>query len=264
MPVLAFELRRQLPGCLVACVIAAVLVAALLGGLYPVFHDAQNEVERILASYPPQFLEAFGVHADILTFPGFLSFSAFYLEIVAAVGGFSWGLGAFGRERRDRCADFLLTRPCPRASLFAQKLGACLVSAALLTIAFAASAVVAVRWGGLDVDAARLAGACAAMGGVCLVFTAAGALVGVLAPRVRSVSGWASSAGAVGFVLAVLPSIADDDKLRVISPFWWFSPAQVMKDGALSGEYLPVAVACTVGLLLTSFFAYTRLDARSA
>lgn len=260
MPVFAFELKRQLPGYLGACLLVAALSVGLLGGFYPVFHDAQQEFAAVLASYPPQFLEAFGAGGDILTFSGFLSFVAVYLELTVAIAGFGWGLGVFGRENRDRCADFLLTRASSRAGIFGQKLLACLVGVACATASLALSAVLASRVTDLGVDADRLVLAFTAMGGVCLVFMLLGALAGVLAPRVRSVSGWAASAGVIGFILAVLPDLADEDKLRAISPFAWFSPAHVMDAGALDATYLPIACTLAAALLAIAFAAYARAD----
>lgn len=263
MPALVFELKHQLPSYLGTCALIIALGAGLLGGFYPVFRDAQNEFAAVLASYPPQFLEAFGAGSDILTFSGFLSFIAVYLELAVAIAGFGWGLSVFGRERRDRCGDFLFTRPQDRASLFLQKLLACLAGVALATASLAVSVAIAAAMTTLDADQTRLVLAFCAMGCVCMVFMLMGALAGVLLPRVRSVSGWATSAGIIGFVLAVLPSLADDDKLRVISPFSWFSPAHVMDAGSLDSGYFAIACALSVVLLVTAFAAYVRLDIRA-
>lgn len=264
MPTLAFELRRQLSGYVVTCALIIALGAGLLGGFYPVFHDAQHEFAAVLASYPPQFLEAFGAGDDILTFSGFLSFIAVYLELAVAIAGFGWGLSVFGRERRDDCADFLFTRPQSRASLFLQKLLACLAGVALATASLALSVAIAGAMTKLDADSARLTLAFCAMGGVCLVFMLMGALIGVLLPRVRSVSGWAASAGIVGFILAVLPNLADDGKLRAFSPFSWFSPAHVLDTGSLDSGHLAIAIVMVVALLAVAFAAYVRSDAPSA
>ena len=264
MPVFRFELTRQALSYLGTCALALLLSVGLLGGFYPVFHDAQHEFAAVLASYPPQFLEAFGAGSDILTFAGFLSFVAVYLELTVAIAGFGWGLAVFGRERRDRCDEFLLTRAQGRVSIFGQKLLACLIGIAGVTAALVLGAIGAAHVTDLCADTGRLALAFAAMGGVCLVFMLMGALAGVLLPRVRSVSGWATSAGIIGFILAVLPDLTDEDKLRAISPFSWFSPAHVMEAGTLDAGYLAIAIAVGACSLVVALAAYARSDARSA
>lgn len=263
MGVLTFELKRQLPSFLATSLLMAALLAALLLGLWPVFRDAQADVSAILASYPPEFLEAFGAGGDVLSFTGFLSFIALYFELGAAIAGFGWGLATFGRERRDRCSDFLLTLPASRGHVFAQKLACCLVGVALLTLACVVTAIGVAGRSGIDVDEGRLALATAGFGAVAFVFMAAGALIGALAPRVRSVSAWASCAGVTGFVLGVLPELAGDDKLKAISPFSWFAPAAVMDNGAFDAGYLAVAGVLALGLLAFACVVYARSDSHA-
>ena len=263
MPVLTFELKRQLPSFLLTSATVAALLVALLVGLWPIFHDAQDDVAAILASYPPEFLEAFGAGGDVLSFTGFLTFIALYFELGAAIAGFGWGLATFGRERRDRCSDFLLTMPLSRTHVFAQKLACCLVGVAVLTLASVAAATATAHLSDIDVDAARLALATAGLGGVALVFMAAGSLAGTLAPRVRSVSAWASCAGVVGFVLGVLPELTGENKLKAISPFSWFAPSGAMDNGAFDTGYVAVAALVTVALLVAAYLAYIQSDAHA-
>ena len=263
MPVLTFELRRQIASFLGASLLLAALLAGALLGLWPVFRDAQADVAAILASYPPEFLEAFGAGGDVLSFSGFLSFIALYLELTAAVAGFAWGLGSFGRERRDRCEDFLLAMPQSRASVFVQKLLTCLTGVAVLTAAATLTATGVAAQADLGVDEGRLALAAAGMGGVALVFVAAGALVGVLAPRVRSVSGTSAFVGVAAFVLGVLPELTGEGRLKAISPLSWFAPAPVMDGGSFDGGQLVTAAVVTVALLACALVAYARSDVRA-
>lgn len=263
MPILSFELRRQLASFLGTSLLVAALLASTLLGLWPVFRDAQADVSAILASYPPEFLEAFGAGGDVLSFTGFLSFVALYFELGAAVAGFGWGLASFGRERRDRCSDFLLTMPESRSAVFAQKLVSCLVGVGLLTLASVVTAVLVATRSGIDVDAGRLALAATGLGGVSLVFMAAGSLAGVLAPRVRSVSAWASCAGVMGFVLGVLPELAGDERLEAISPFAWFAPSGAMDDGSFDAAHLAAAGTVMVILLAVAYAVYVRSDSHA-
>ena len=263
MPVLRFELRRQLPSFLGTSALVAALLVALLVGLWPVFRDAQADVSAILASYPPEFLEAFGAGGDVLSFTGFLTFIALYFELGAAIAGFGWGLATFGRERRDRCSDFLLAMPLARSSVFAQKLGCCLAGVIVLTLASVVAATATARLSDIDADAARLALATAGLGGVALVFMAAGSLAGTLAPRVRSVSAWATCAGVAGFVLGVLPELTGEDKLKALSPFSWFAPSGAMDNGSFDVGYLAAAGALALVLLAAAYVVYTRSDAHA-
>ena len=262
MPVFVFELRRQAPGFLVASAVVAAIAAGLFAGLYPVFRDARAEVDAILASYPPQFLAAFGAGGDVLSPAGFLTFSMAYLYLAAAIAGFGWGLGSFGRERRERCSEFLLAKPLARGGAFVQKLLSCLAGTALLTLVTTCSALAGARAAGMDVDGARLALAMSGTGGVALVFLAVGALAGVAGPRARSVSGPATAAGLVGFVLGVLPSLTGEDSLRVVSPFSWFAPQRVLEVGSFDPAFLALAATSVVVLLGCALVAYARGDVR--
>ena len=263
MNVYLFELRRQARSFAVGCVVVAVLAAGLLAAAFPVYRDAQETVEGLLAGYPPEFLAAFGVVGDIFQFPGFFAFSYMYLALAAAILGAAWGLSTFGRETRSRCAEFLFARPVSRAGAFAAKLACCLTGVAVLGAVSVAVCAACASQVAPDVDAGRMVAASCAIPGVALLFSGFGALLGVASRRIRSVSGWASGLGLIGFVLSSMPTLLDDDKLKAVSPFSYFDVARMLDEGSFDAGLLALAACVVLACFGIALALYARRDVRA-
>ena len=265
MNVFLFEMRQQLRSLVSDCAIMALIAVALLALCYPVYSDAKTQAEALLASYPPEFLITFGINDDIFTFAGFFGFSYLYLSLTAAIMAAAWGLSVFGRESRSRCESFLLSKPRSRASVFAAKLAACLACIAVLTIVTVVACLASQQIVSADeVDAGRVALAALGLTGLELVFMSVGAAIACLARRIRSISGVATALGIGGFVLSSLPSLLDEEVLKFASPFSWFDPMLIFREGSFNAEHLAMAAAVVVVFLAVSFVCSTRRDARAA
>lgn len=264
MNVFAFELRRQARSLLTDCLIVAAVAIVLLAACYPVYHDARDQVEGLLAAYPPAFLEAFGLGADVFSFAGFFQFSYLYLALCVAIAASAWGLAVFGRESRSRCESFLLAMPASRPALFAGKLAACLVCVVVLTGVAELACVGSWALVDEDVSVGRVALAALGLGGVALVFLALGMVVACFARRLRGVAGIATALGVGGFILYALPGLFDDERLAYFSPFSWFALPDMAGTGGYDLTYVGVALAVVIALATVAFVRFVRHEARVA
>lgn len=263
MNVFSFEFRRTWRSFLTGTLTQAVVAFLFLYGMFPLYHDARSEVGEVLAGFPPQLAAAFGLSSDIFSFGGFFGLSYLWLSIVSSIFGALWGLRILGREKTDHCEDFLLSKTVSRASVFWQKLAAAFVgilvmNAVFLGVVFAVRQAVAA-----DSDGTRILLATLSVGGVQIVFAAVGAVVAVFARHLRSVSGLAAGMGILGFVLSALPQLADEDTLKIISPFSWFDVHRVATEGGFDTPYIIEAACVVVVCIAVSFIGYVRRDIKA-
>lgn len=264
MNVYLFELRRQWRSFLAGTLTQAIMAVVFLAGMYPMYHDAQKDVEKVLAGFPPQFAAAFGITDTMFSFGGFFSFTYTYFAVVAAIFGALWGLRVLGREKMDRCMDFLVSRPASRAGLFWAKAAVVLSGIVVMNAVFLGVTLwMRAAVGAEALGVGRLSLMVLGVAGVQIVFAALGALIAVLAAHLRSVTGPGVGLGILGFILSALPALTDDDKFKVISPFSYFDVAHVEAHGSYDAGYLSLAAVLVVVMMAVACVVYVCRDVRA-
>jgi ABC-2 type transport system permease protein len=262
MNVFRFELRRAWLGAALWTLIILALLGGLIAGALPAFMESRAGVESMLGSFPPALAVAFGLQLDnLFSFGGFFAFGFLYYSLFGAIMVSVIGLDLFSREKREKCMDFLLTKPRTRSRLFFEKLLASM-TLILLSNALFISAVLslyrAYASAPLQLGNALLAGSSLLL--TELVMFSVAVFAAVFAKRIRSVSGTATAIGFAGFLLSALHSLLEEEKLRYITPFKYFDAAKAFFDGAFEVKYALTGVAVTALLLLAAYLRYTRAD----
>ena len=160
------------------------------------------------------------------------------------------------RARQDT-----LTKPRGRSRLFVEKLLAALTLLAVSNAVFIAATLSLYRAyapAPLLMDHALLSASSLLFSELLFLFV--GIFVGVLAKKVRSVSGIATAIGFAGFLLSALYSLLEEEKLRYITPFRYFDSAKAFFDGSFEVNYALTGAAIGLLLLMVSYVRYTRAD----
>lgn len=265
MNVYLFELKRSLKSALIWAGILCSMLFLLMGVVFPIYQQSKEAVEQILEGFPPEFAAAFGMSvADIFSFGGFYAFGFLYLSLLGAMMAASLGLGIFSREKRSRCTDFLLTKPCSRQGLFFRKLAAALTLLVLFNLLYIALTVLLYqRMGEGNVPLGRVLLAASALFFTQLVLFAAAVCAAVFLRRIRSVSGMTSALGFGGFLLTALHSVVGDDWLRLIAPYKFFDVSTAFLEGRFQLPYVLSAAVLTVGFMAAAFLRYCQSDVRA-
>ena len=262
MNVFRFELRRAWVGAAVWTLVMTGLLCGLIAGALPAFLDSRVAVENMLKSFPPAFAAAFGLQLDnLFSFGGFYAFGFLYYALFGAIMASGIGLDLFSREKREKCMDFLLTKPRARSRLFCEKLLAALVMLVVSNAVFIAASLILYHTYAPDpsiMDRALLAAS--SLLWTELLFLSVGACIAVFARRVRSVSGLATAIGFGGFLLSALYSLLEEEKFRYINPFKYFDAAKAFFDGAFEANYALTGAAITLVLMALAYVRYTRAD----
>ena len=262
MNVYRFELRRAWLGALIWTLVLTALLIGLIAGALPAFLESRLAVESMLGNFPPAFRAAFGMQMDnLFSFGGFYAFGFLYYSLFGAIMASGIGLDLFSREKREKCMDFLLTKPRGRSKLFLEKLLAALTLLLSSNAVFIGASLALYRAyapAPLQMGHALLAASSLLL--MELLFFSIGAAIGVFAKKVRSVSGIANAIGFAGFLLSALHSLLEEEKLRFITPFKYFDVSKAFFDGSFDVNYALTGAAITLLLLCAAYARYTRAD----
>lgn len=255
-----FEGKRQLTGALIWAAVLALVLWLMLYGFYPLFLDCRPIVERYIAAFPEGFATAFGFNLDdLFGFASFYNLVYLYEALLGAILAATLSLAVFGREKKEKCADFLMTKPVGRAAIFFQKLLCCLSLLILTDIPYLALYLISLRHFGSEITAAAWLGAfCLPL--TQLLFLAAGVFAAVFLRRVRSAAGLGASIGMFAFLLSVVHSLVEKDGLQFVDPLFYFSPKVVFQYGRYDVPCAALALVLTGALVGAAYCKYTRED----
>ena len=262
MNVYRFEIKRTWAGVAIWTLVICGLLVGLIVGALPAFLESRAAVEDMLAQFPPAFAAAFGMQMDnLFSFGGFYAFGFLYYALFGAIMASGIGLNLFSREKREKCMDFLLTKPRTRSGLFFEKLLAAVTLLLLSNAAFIVTSLALYQaYAPAPLLPERALLSASSLLWTELLFLAIGAFVGVFARRVRSVSGASTAIGFAGFLLSALHSLLELEDLRYITPFSYYDTAKAFFNGTYEPKYAFVGAAVTLALMLVAYVRYTRAD----
>lgn len=265
MNIYLFEVKAQARSFLIWTLVLVFFLVIFMVGIYPVFYDSLDDITAMLQNFPPAFSAAFGIEMDsMFSYGGFFGFSTMYTSLMGAIMAVTLSVGAFAREKRSKCVDFLLTKPRSRQTIFLSKLLSGLTLLAATNIIFIAAAVIGYTAAGEG--AAGLGTfilAAFSLFPTQLVFYAAGVLFAVLARKVRSVSGIATAFGFSGFILTALYGMLEKEAIRFIAPLDYFDSSAVLKTGGFEPKYAVTGLLVIAVCILVSFVRFRTSDAHA-
>jgi ABC-type transport system involved in multi-copper enzyme maturation permease subunit len=262
MNVFRFELRRAWVGAAIWTLVMTGLLCGLIVGALPAFMESRAGVENMLANFPPAFAAAFGLQMDnLFSFGGFYSFGFLYFSLFGAIMSAGIGLDLVSREKREKCMDFLLTKPRARNNLFLSKMLAALTLLLISNVLFIGESLLLYRaYAPAPLLPGRALLAASSLLFMELLFFAIGVFFAAFAKKIRSVSGTATAIGFAGFLLSALNSLLEEEKMRYVTPFQYYNAAKAFFDGAFETKYALIGVALTIALMIAAYKRYTRAD----
>lgn len=244
-----------------------VFVFALFIGLFwPILRDSQDQLQAVLANFPEELFGLFGVATaeDMFTPAGYLSSRAFGLlvPVVFAVYATAMGAQLIAGEEEAHTMDLLLSNPMSRRQLVWQKWLALLAVMALLGLATLLSAYVADLLFGLGIRFDRYVAVCLQATLLGLLFGSIGFAAGALGARRGLILGIVSALAVAAFLVNSLGTITEwMEKVRVISPFYYYDSNRPLVDGI---DWLNVLVLAAVSVVAlgVALWSFPRRDVR--
>jgi ABC-2 type transport system permease protein len=266
MNIFKFELKGLLKSMLVWSLgISAGLIFYI--SFYPMMDTSSAAFEQLLEDFPEEFLAFFGMGGDFsfTTLTGYFILTYSMIQIPIAIQASNYGLNMLSVEERELTADFLLSKPIKRSTIFFSKLLASLVSLTVVNIAIAASSfLVLIIFKGDEVIP---------WNGVILLllsnyifqlaFIGIGMIISMSLKKLRSVLSFSM---AIGFGLYIMNSLGEmftSDVFKAVTPFGHFSPAYVLENTGYHVGFTLISLFIIISTFGASYFLYLRRNIAS-
>ena len=170
------------------------------------------------------------------------------------------GSAATAGEREAGTLEFLLSQPVSRRRVLLEKLLGLCTSLAVITVSFAVVLVVSTRVFALDVAAPHLLAATASAYLLAALFGAIALLAGVITAHRALAAGVASAAAVAAYLLSSLAALVEGLKrFRPMSPFWWYSGHDPLRQG-LEPLHVLLLVGATLVCIAAAVVTFERRD----
>ena len=261
MNVFLFELR-QLRRSTIIWTLALMGAVVFLMSMFPAFSRDVDAFAKLLAGFPEAVKKALGINIEAIgSLLGYYAYIFTYITLVGAIQAMTLGVSLVSKETRDKTADFLLTKPISRSRIITAKLVAALISMLIVAAGYLAAASAM----------AYLVSSAAFSYGVFfmisitllfvqLVFFALGVLVSVLAKKIRAVLSVSLGTVFTFFIINLLSLASGDDKLRYLTPFQYFDPAQIRQTSSYESTFVLLSAVFTVAAIVASYVLYKKKD----
>jgi len=243
--------------------IALALVVALFMMMYPSFYSAKDEMHKMLSAYDPTLLKALGADSLLSMFSmlNFYAYTFVYISLCGAVSAMNIGLSIISKEISLKTADFLLTKPASRNKVIGSKICAGLVALVIINVVFIAVTLLManiVKTEAIDLKIFFMVSSVLFF--LQLIFFTMGFVIGVIAPKVRSVIGTSLGITFAFFLLSMVINVSSTDVLRYFVPFKYLNPADIIATGGYDTKFLILGLAISVVFIIVSYVWYNRKD----
>jgi ABC-2 type transport system permease protein len=239
------------------------LLLLIFFSIYPSFSSQMALLNEMLAKFPPQLLEAFGMtHIDFSTIAGYLAFMFTFIQLCLAIQAGNYGVGLVSVEETDLTADFLLSKPVSRMQVMNSKLLAAISSLLLTDVIVWASTFIfiAAFRGDHAVETGKVILILSSLLFFQLFFLSVGLLISLIVHRVRSVTPYGLGLAVAAYLINGFSGVFGDVKLEYITPFKHFDPTYIAQNGAYNTPLVLISVVIIVIAFVISYWLYLRRD----
>ena len=225
--------------------------------------EGNPELVAILDNMPPAILAAFQMNAfNLTTITGFVGVMFSYFAIILSVASTMWGTDIITKEERDKTVEFSLTMPVSRGKVITAKILAALVNCIGLTAITWAGLMLASRSFQPDAEYyAFLQSMILPLFIIQLIFLAVGIFLGCAMKQYKRASSAAVSILLGTFFISIIAGLKEDlDFLGYLSPFTYFSAADLLKKSTPDLTPVLLSVGIIAVLITGAYLTYTRRD----
>lgn len=238
------------------------LTALMMMSVYPSVKESAPQLADYVKNMPDAFKAMFGLEGMDYTSPaGYLNTELFSMMLPIAFAAFAIGAGsrAIAGEEDRKTLDLLLSTPVSRGHVVVQKALAMLVDVAALSLALWASLWLTGLLFDFKMGPVRLLEASLNCGALGLVIGTVALATGAWKGGRGLAVGVAGTVLVAAFLLRSLAEVVDGLRpFRFLSPFYWYSRSDVLRNGLSPGDIGILLLASAVFILL----AVAALDRR--
>jgi len=230
--------------------------------MFPSFKEESKAVLTLFQGFPPEVLKSFGFDpVEFFKVEGYLSFLFMYILICVGLQAMNLSLGIFSKEKRFKTFDFILTKPRSRGYIFGWKALCVVVYVIFNTILYIGILMLMiplVEKGGYRLNYILLLGV--AMLLTQLIFCAMGAVLGVILPKIKSVSTISTMVVLGVYIVQIIENFLDISFGKYINPFGMYDSMVILKSGAIETTSYLIGIAMIIFLTIISALIYSKKD----
>lgn len=260
MNIYLHELKSRWKSILIWSIAVAAMLFLFMS-LFQGFAADTALVTRLMKSFPPELLTAFGMNdMDWSTILGFLGLIFVFIQVCLAVQAANYGFGLVSVEETEWTADFLLSRPVSRPQIMTSKLLAALTALAITDAVTWACTFITISIFGQGLVYSMKPVLLVLTGTIIfqLFFLSLGMLISLLVKRIRSVTPYTMALVFGLYILNAFGNMIGEASLEVLSPFKHFAPNYIINHSAWDLPMVLISVAVILISLPGSYLLYTR------
>jgi len=243
-----------------------IVVLCGLGGLllsfYPIIHSDLENFMAVMDNFPAPMKAIMGIITEnFKTAFGFYSFAQTFTMLFAGIQATNLGVGIVSKESREKTADFLLTKPISRMNILHAKTSASILLLAVTSITYSLIMYIVILSVSSDVvDIGTYLVVSLSFFLLQIIFFSIGLVVSVLAKKIKSVL--PVTLGLIFFFYAIsaFAITSESDKLRYLTPFQYFKPEYVIKNGSFENSYVVTGLIVFVVCVAASYAVFCKKD----
>lgn len=258
--------KREVKGSFKSLVIwSVVIIVFVAAGLYKYtgFDASGMDISVLMDSMPKMVMAVFGMSAfDLNKATGFYGIIYQYILLMGGFFAAYIGFNTLVKEERDNTTEFLMVKPISRRRIVLEKLTANMVQLMIFTIISFLSSVIGLKILIPKEDLLSvLINLHLGMFMVQLILMAMGLMISSVMKNTSKVSSIVMSTVFVFYVISVLIDFNDAfEVLRIVCPFKYFNPAQIIAGDSLSLLYCIISLAGAIVFSSLSIPIYEKRD----
>lgn len=221
----------------------------------------------MMAEFPDEVMAMMGINPDLpmMTILGYYSLTMSFVLIPIAIQASGYGFNILSVEERELTADFLLTKPVSRTTIFFAKFSAAFVGISFTNIAVWIASLIAFSFFKGD-ETPQMYKVITLLSSIILFqlfFLSVGMLISVVVKKIPSVISYSMGLGFGMFILSSLGKMLSSKFLDILSPYNHFDPGFILVDGTYDIIPTLISITITITSLIASYFLYLRRNIAS-
>lgn len=255
---------RRFRGQILGWGLALSLLVLLIVGIYDSIAEQGEQLEQLIASYPPELMAFFGAGglSSMFTPEGFISMEFFSLmPVVLGIFAVLLGSGLLVSDEEKGTLDLIMAHPVSRSGLFVGRLLAFVTATvgilAILWLAF----LMGMNFSTMSIGAAELGGAFLSLLGVLLLFSTLALLLAMVLPSRRMAAGVAGLLLVASYFVTSLARINKDlETIAALSPLNYYQVEEAFHDFNL--QWFAGLLAVAALFAIAAWWRFERRDIR--
>ncbi|MFD1415005.1 ABC transporter permease [Oceanobacillus jeddahense] len=258
MNIFRFEMK-QYRSSIIVWSIGLIAAIILLLPMFVAFTGNPSATESLRDN---PILDGMGISPDIFfTSTGIFAYLHGIILVAAAIQACNLGLSIITKEHMQNTADFLITKPYSRASIFFSKLFASLCVIAIIGLSYFLGSLMTisvVSEQGFTFNHFFLIYLTFPL--IQLFFLLLGMTISVVVSRVSATLPLSFGIAFGLYVIGLFSNVVQSTVARLISPFRYFDFNLVIESEYYEGSYLTLFFALLLLFVITSYIVYIKKD----